>query len=309
MLVCRLLQYLLFARANRSSPSPPGPAGRNRHRDGCVTVTVNGLNSWNCSGRKGRREGQADPDCMTLDSPIQYDGSVSPAGAARMRMIALTPRRGLEKAASNLTAQSYSPRQKFEAQALEQELLSGFKGFFSNRERLPEGLGSPLESPHSKPPRPRVSTAQTSSRVSVGDYFGRRGEPAAAEPFSPKKRGCAVAPSLSELRLQDANLRCEAPSPGPQWSAAVQLAASATVPEMMVKTIFPGPCKVQPLRPFRALCNGPSVALMCALHLQKVRPYTRATRGCSLSLWKSMHSTPARGVDPESQDVKVGFRG
>jgi hypothetical protein len=176
-------------------------------------------------------------------------------------MIALTPRRGLEKAASNLAAQgsptiSAAPRRC----SLEQELLSGFKGFFSNRERLPEGLGSPLESPRSKPPRPRVSTAQNSSRVSVGDYFGRRGEPVAAEqvaaePLSPKKRGCAVAPSLSELRLQDANLRCEAPSPGPQWSAAVQLAKSATVPEMMVKTIIsPGPCKVQLLRPLRVHC-------------------------------------------------------
>jgi hypothetical protein len=199
---------------------------------------------------------------QTLDSAIQSDGNLFPAGAARMRMIALTPRKGLEKAASNHAAHGCSPsqrRQTFEAQALEQELLSGFKGFSSNRERLPEGLGSPLESSHSKPPRPRVSMAQNSSRVSAGDYFGRRGEPVAAEqvaaePLSPKKRGCAVAPSLSELRLQDANLRCEAPSPGPQWSAAVQLAASATVPEMMVKTISPGPCKVQPLRPLRMHC-------------------------------------------------------
>jgi hypothetical protein len=193
---------------------------------------------------------------QTLDSAIQSDGNLFPAGAARMRMIALTPRKGLEKAASNHAAHGCSPsqrRQTFEAQALEQELLSGVKGFFSNRERLP------LEAPNSKPPCPRVSTAQNSSRVSAGDYFGRRGEPVAAEPMaaeplSPKKRGCAVAPSLSELRLQDANLRCEAPSPGPQWSAAVQLAASATVPEMMVKTISPGPCKVQPLRPLRMHC-------------------------------------------------------
>jgi hypothetical protein len=179
---------------------------------------------------------------QTLDSAIQSDGNLFPAGAARMRMIALTPRKGLEKAASNHAAHGCSPsqrRQTFEAQALEQE--------------------SPLEAPNSKPPCPRVSTAQNSSRVSAGDYFGRRGEPVAAEPvaaepLSPKKRGCAVAPSLSELRLQDANLRCEAPSPGPQWSAAVQLAASATVPEMMVKTISPGPCKVQPLRPLRMHC-------------------------------------------------------
>jgi hypothetical protein len=57
------------------------------------------------------------------------------------------------------------------------------------------------------------------------------------------------------------------------------------------------------------LCNGSSVALMCAWNVQKVRPYTRATRGCSLSLWKSMHSAPAPGVDPEYQDVQVGSRG
>jgi hypothetical protein len=55
----------------------------------------------------------------------------------------------------------------------------------------------------------------------------------ARAPLSPKVRGCAVAPSLSSLRLDDANLRCEAPSPGPVWSG----------PE--VKNIYPGPCKVR----------------------------------------------------------------
>ena len=182
---------------------------------------------------------------QTLDSPVQSDGNLSPGGAARMRMIALTPRRSLEKAASRLAATGYSPtnRTQFEAQALEKELLPGFRGFFSNKERMPEGLGSPAESLRSRPPRSLVST-----RAGEGDRFARsagleseRDEPAPPEPFSPKKRGCAVAPCLSDLRLDDANLRCEAPSPGPQWSNET------------VKTIFPGPCKVPrpPLAPGR----------------------------------------------------------
>ena len=82
-------------------------------------------------------------------SPVSTDGLVSPQTAARMRMIALTPRRNYKKVASNLAAHGYSPicKARFETQALERELMPQFPGFFSRKEKAPEGVSSRQASP------------------------------------------------------------------------------------------------------------------------------------------------------------------
>lgn len=165
--------------------------------------------------------------------------------ASRMRMIALTPRRNYKKVASNLVAHGYSPvhKERFEEQALEREMPQ-FPGFFSRKEKALEGVSSRQASPHlgkGRTPRTNLSADSTDQfqrpRLSHMPLLHTQGSEerltsSARAPLSPKVRGCAVAPALSCLRLDDANLRCEAPSPGLAWS------------NEEVKNIFPGPCKV-----------------------------------------------------------------
>ena len=199
------------------------------------------------------------PQMQTLASPILSDGNLSPAAATRMRMIALTPRGSLNKAAKRLSLQGYSSTMvsNFEDQALERELTPGFPGFFAHKEHFPAQLASPrgssarIQTPDSRTvatPRVVVDGFKRRKPVSISQELQHRNahpsyteEP---EPLSPRRRGCAVAPSLSQLRLDDVHLRCHAPSPGPAWSGSE------------VKKKFPGPGKVNQLCLRREGCCG-----------------------------------------------------
>jgi hypothetical protein len=185
---------------------------------------------------------------QTLASPLLSDGNLSPTAATRMRMIALTPRGSLNKAAKRLSLQGYSGTMvsSFEDQALERELTPGFPGFFAHKERFPEQLASPrgssarIQTPRSRnvaTPRVVVDGFKRRKPVSTSQELQQphnthASQTVESEPLSPTRRGCAVAPSLSQLRLDDVHLRCHAPSPGPAWSGSE------------VKKKFPGPGKV-----------------------------------------------------------------
>lgn len=66
---------------------------------------------------------------------VETSGNLSPGAATRMRMVALTPRGSLRRAAASLSTQGYSNRHKkqFEVQALERELMTGFAGYFADK--------------------------------------------------------------------------------------------------------------------------------------------------------------------------------
>ena len=79
------------------------------------------------------------PQMNGLEGPLSYDvqtsGNLSPGAATRMRMVALSPRRSLRRAAGRLSTQGYSSRQRtqFDVQALEKELMPGFAGYFADK--------------------------------------------------------------------------------------------------------------------------------------------------------------------------------
>ena len=77
---------------------------------------------------KWRREGEIKYD-------VDKSGNLSPGAATRMRMVALTPRGSLRRAAGSLSTQGYSSSRptQFEAQALERELMPGFASYFTDK--------------------------------------------------------------------------------------------------------------------------------------------------------------------------------
>ena len=77
---------------------------------------------------KWRREGEIKYD-------VDTSGNLSPGAATRMRMVALTPRGSLRRAAGSLSTQGYSSSRptQFEAQALERELMPGFASYFTDK--------------------------------------------------------------------------------------------------------------------------------------------------------------------------------
>jgi hypothetical protein len=79
------------------------------------------------------------PQMRRMEDEIKYDvdtsGNLSPGAATRMRMVALTPRGSLRRAAGSLSTQGYSSTQptQFDAQALERELMPGFASYFTEK--------------------------------------------------------------------------------------------------------------------------------------------------------------------------------
>ena len=140
------------------------------------------------------------------------------------------------------------------------------------QEARPDDLpGSPLAgslpSPKSSPGRARLGY----SAVRSADRFEQSDESIQQGSLSPRKRGCSVAPGLSTLRLDDANLRCEAPSPGHVHPFLVTWSAGED------GGICPGPGKVMTRHDLNIVSLGISrIPVSCTHCLEHI-----ATQSCN----------------------------